>query len=213
MPRVIGRPASGGKRLWAALATRAAVWHDRAEPKSLTMASAALKQPTTLDEFLDWEERQHERHDRLTRQVANALEGALGDCGGFVHGPLVKVLTPSGAATYPDVLVDLEPDDESATTADDPIALFEVLSPGNVHDDPKRKRRHYETIPSLRLIGFVWPDTVAVSFAVREDEVSPWRDGEAEGLDAVLAIDALGIEVALRDVYARTGMVLEAEGL
>jgi Uma2 family endonuclease len=59
------------------------------------MANAELKQPTTLDEFLDWEERQPERHefvdgrihamaggtrrhDRLSRQVANALEDALG---------------------------------------------------------------------------------------------------------------------------------------
>ncbi len=192
------------------------------------MAHAALKQPTTLDEFLAWEERQPERHefvdgriygmaggtgrhDRLTRQVANALERALGDRPCVVYGPNVKVTTPSGVLTYPDTFVRCGPDDELSTVRNDPIAIFEVLSPGNVHYDLKRKRRHYETIPSLRLIGFVWPDTVAVSFAVRADEGSPWRDGEAEGLDAVLAVDALGIAIALRDVYARTELAREAE--
>jgi Uma2 family endonuclease len=93
---------------------------------------------------------------------------------------------------------------------DDPIAIFEVLSPGNVHYDLKRKRRHYETIPSLRLIGFVWPDTVACLFAVRDDAGAPWRDDEAEGIDAVLTIDALGIAIALREVYARTEPAREA---
>ena len=52
---------------------------------------------------------------------------------------------------------------------------------------------------------------MAVSFAVRADEGSPWRDGEAEGLDAVLAVDPLGIAIALRDVYARTELAREAE--
>lgn len=191
------------------------------------MAQAALKHPTTIDEFLEWEERQPERHefvdgqihamsggtgrhDRLTRQLANALETALGDKPCLVYGPNVKVRTPSGTSTYPDAFVRCGPDDELASVRYDPVAIFEVLSPGNIHYDLKRKRRAYETIPSLRLIGFVWPDTIAVSFAVRDDEAQPWRDGEAEGIDAVLAIEALGIAVTLRDIYARTGLALEA---
>lgn len=196
------------------------------------MAQAALKYPTTLDEFLDWEERQPERHefvdgrvyalrdilamsggtvrhDRLTRQLANTLERALEGGPGVVHGPNVKVTTPSGVSAYPDAFIRCGPEDEASSRLDDPIAIFEVLSPGNVHYDLKRKRRAYETIPSLRLIGFVWPDTVAISFAVRDDAGSPWRDDEAEGIDATLVIDALGITIALRDVYVRTGLVLE----
>lgn len=191
------------------------------------MAQAALKHPTTIDEFLEWEERQPERHefvdgqihamsggsvrhDRLTRQVANALERALDGSSCTVHGPNVLVKTPSGVSAYPDALVRCGPEDESALRLDDPVAIFEVLSPGNVHYDLKRKRRAYETILSLRLIGFVWPDTLAVSLAVRDDEGQPWRDGEAEGIDAVVAIEALGIAVTLRDIYARTGLALEA---
>jgi Uma2 family endonuclease len=186
----------------------------------------ALRRLTNIDEFLAWEERQPERwefvegrvylmsggtrrHDRLTRQLANALESALGDGPCAVHGPNVKVRTPSGASTYPDALIRCGPEDEHATSADDPIAIFEVLSPGTMYHDLKRKRRAYESISTLRFIGFVWPDTVAVSFVVRDDEAGAWREDEAEGLEALLTIAPLDVAIALKDVYARTGLALE----
>jgi hypothetical protein len=78
-----------------------------------------------------------------------------------------------------------------------------------MYHDLKRKRRAYASIPTLRFIGFVWPDTIAVSFVVRDDEASAWREDEVEGLDGTLTIALLNVAVALKDVYARTGLALE----
>lgn len=191
------------------------------------MATAALRYPTTLDEFLPWEERQAERwelvdgrlflmtggtigHDLITRQLANALDRALAGTPCRAHGPNVKVTTPTGAATYPDVFVRCGPIDRTATTTDDPVAIFEVLSPSTVQHDLRRKRRAYETIPSLRFLAFVWPDSLTVWCHAR-DEAGLWQEGEVEGEEAVLTVPPWGIEIPLRDVYVRTGLLPESE--
>lgn len=190
------------------------------------MGNVALKYPTNLDEFLDWEERQPERweyvdgqlymmtggtgrHDRLTRQLANALEASLGERPCVVYGPNVKVRTPGGAATYPDAFVRCGPDDETSAVRDDPVAVLEVLSTGTMYHDLKRKRRLYEGIPTLRFIGFVWPEVIAMSFAERAED-GAWREREVEGIDGALRIDTLGIEIGLADIYARTALAAEA---
>jgi Uma2 family endonuclease len=190
------------------------------------MGNAALRFSSSLDEFLAWEERQPEhweyvegrlymmtwgtlRHDWLTRPLAQALDAALEGRERFVYGPNVKVRTLGGGSTYPDVLVRCGPDDELETTADDPVAVFEMLSKGTMYHDLKRNRRQYERISTLRLIGFVWPEAIAISF-VERDEGGVWRESEAEGIDGVLVIRALGIEIRLADVCARTALAAEA---
>ena len=59
----------------------------------------------------------------------------------------------TGLATYPDVAVIYgEParDPESPTHVLNPIALFEVLSPGTEDYDRGEKREHYQQIESLQ---------------------------------------------------------------
>ena len=87
------------------------------------MASTALKAPTTLDEFLAWEDEQPERyefldglvrmmtggtedHDRLSVNLIALLRNALrgGPCS--VHASNLKVVSRAGnASMYPELFV------------------------------------------------------------------------------------------------------------
>jgi Uma2 family endonuclease len=126
------------------------------------MATALNARHQTLEEFLAWEREQSERyervsgvirmmtggtldHNRITRNVADALWRRLrgGDCEVFTSD--VKVVTPTGDVMYPDVVVACGDLPGKATVLDKPVLIVEVL-PESTARDHGRKRWAYQTI-------------------------------------------------------------------
>lgn len=192
------------------------------------MAESALAASLTLEGFLEWEERQEPRyelaggvvrmmaggtedHDRIAIKIISALDRRLRGTPCSVHGSNLKVLSrATGASMYPDAFVRCGRRGVDRTKVDDPVVVFEVLSPGTVKYDLTRKRAEYEAIPSLRRIVFVSPSKAHLDVEVRDAE-DRWQDAEVTGLKAVLDLPELGIELPLAEIYEESG-VADDEG-
>ncbi len=185
------------------------------------MGASARVADLSLPGFLAWEERQELRHERVGG-VVRAMAGgtrahnriainfllALGSTvrrrGCELFGSDVKVVSPRGDVTYPDLTVRCGPRDDRLTTVDDPLLVAEVLSEGTLRHDLLVKRLAYRSIPSLRVILYLAQDQARVD-VVRRGPDGRWDDGEpAVGLDAVLSLPELGIELPLAELYADT---------
>jgi Uma2 family endonuclease len=182
------------------------------------MPSTAPNRIGSVDEFLHWEEQQHERfefvggvvrlmaggteaHDRIAVKLILALGSRLRGTPCSVHGSNLKVVSRSaGAVMYPDVFVRCGERGSRRTVIDDPLVVFEVLSEGTARHDLIRKRIACEAIPSLRRIVYVAADEARVDMRVR-DGAGHWLDENVQGLGAALALPELGIEVPLAEIY------------
>jgi Uma2 family endonuclease len=187
------------------------------------MGEPALPIFHDMDAFLAWEEYQPERyefvggvtsrktgstenHDLVGVNAAAALHQRLRGSSCRVHGSNLKVRSPAGAIMYPDAFVRCGPAQGGRTVVDDPVIVVEVLSPGTQQADLTRKRWAYQAIPSLEAILFVAADEVRVELAVRGPD-GTWISRHHAGLEAVLPLAALDIELQLADLYA--GAALE----
>jgi Uma2 family endonuclease len=121
--------------------------------------SIALRKPMTLDEFLEWEERQELRYafdgfqpvamtggtvepGQITFNVRKSLDTRLAGKQGRPFGPKVKILV-DGRARYPDAFVTCKPVRRGATVIGDPVTVFEVASGGNSDTDFIDKNQEY----------------------------------------------------------------------
>jgi len=123
----------------------------------------------TLDEYIAFEEQSREKHEWLYGTVyamtggtrehaagAAALITQLGPqlrgkrCG--AHTSDLRIATPSGLITYPDVTVVCAPVEyhpKATNTVLNPVLIAEVLSPSTEDYDRGEKFEHYKSIPSL----------------------------------------------------------------
>lgn len=172
----------------------------------------------SLEAFLEWEERQPERyervggivrmmtggtiaHNRIIRNCARALENRLSsDCEIFTSD--VKVVSPAGDVMYPDVVVACGNISDRATTLDNPVVVAEVLSESTAHHDHGRKRWAYQSIPTLQHYVLIGQTEPTVEVASREPD-GTWRSVILRGLDARMRLAVLEAEIGLDEVFAR----------
>ena len=186
------------------------------------MPASARKFPTDPDAFIAWENRRKRRyelildevrlmaggtlrHNRLALNLAMALTSRVAERNCFVHSADVKVRSPAGMVTYPDVFVRCGPADQDATEVDDPVAIFEVLSPSTRGVDLVRKRHFYQAIHSLIYLVYIESVRVHVEVVTRESDGS-WRGVFLSAKDAVVALANLGVEIPLEEIYTGTDL-------
>ncbi|MBX3222357.1 MAG: Uma2 family endonuclease [Labilithrix sp.] len=130
--------------------------------------TAASSKRMTFKEYVALEERSELRHEfedgavfamaggtpehaALVAAVHLAVGGQLdGGCRAFVES--LRVRTPSGKATYPDVVVICGPiarDPEDENTIGNPRLVIEVLSASTEAYDRGKKFAHYRSCPSF----------------------------------------------------------------
>jgi Uma2 family endonuclease len=174
----------------------------------------------SLSEFLDWENRQPDRHEfhrgevfamvgarrahgrvvlNLARRIAEALEGS--PCQAFVEN--MKVQIAQDSVLHPDVFVTCD----SADLATDmifkaPLLVVEVLSPTTQAYDRSQKFALYRRLESLREYLLVDPETRRVE-AFRVGAQGQW----------VLADMSESTELVLPCIDARIPMAQVFEGL
>jgi len=185
------------------------------------MASTALKAPTTLDEFLAWEDEQPERyefldglvrlmtggtedHDRLSVNLIALLRNALrgGPCS--VHASNLKVVSRAGnASMYPELFVRCGPREGKRTRIEDAVVVVEVLSPRTAKDDLTRKRRAYTLLPTMRVVVYASQDEPRLDLVRRQAE-GGFEDQVVEGLDGILDLPEIGVRLAMAEIYEDT---------
>ena len=181
------------------------------------MATMSRAIPTTPQEFLTWENRQRLRYELVSGAARAMTGGTVGHNllagrvlaallrplrpGCTAHQSGLKVVSPAGMVTYPDVLVRCGPIDEDVTEIDDPILIVEILSPSTRREDLIRKRYGYQAIPSLRWLLYVEPKKVQVELVTREADDS-WRSAFVTDLAATIRLEELGVALAVAELYA-----------
>lgn len=189
------------------------------------MISSSLKTKLTPQEYYIHERASETKHDflngiliddkpRTTRrslvcinlaaELSRQLKGKR-CCAYDSHQRLRSKAT--GLRCYPDATVycgplDYDQDDDQAETATNPTVVFEVLSKSTEAYDRGIKAESYRGIDTLRAYVLISQERPHVELQERLDD-GTWRLSWASGLDGVLRLPSIGVEVPLAELYDR----------
>lgn len=179
----------------------------------------------TADDFLLWELEQADKHELVDgvpvakygeapelmangrRRHAEIISNLVGALRGRLRGGPCSVLTDAFSVRTsirrqrrPDVFVDCGPRAGDDLEARGPVALFEVLSPTSGRDDLLIKPEEYKRLETAR--HYVVVDQAQAVLKVWERGADGgWSERVIEGLEAMLPLAALGIELPLAEIY------------
>ena len=176
--------------------------------------------PTDPDAFLRWNEgREGKRelvkgrvveyminvtrsHVRVVSRLLVELASKLDPARFEAFAVDIGLKTPAGVR-YPDVVVDLAGGSEKDLAVTAPVLVCEVLSPSSIVRDTVEKQQEYLGIASLCFYLVLSQDEPRAWLWSREGE--DWTGPEMiEGIDSVIPLPALGIEVRLGRLYPGT---------
>ncbi|MCU0831013.1 MAG: Uma2 family endonuclease [Rhizobiaceae bacterium] len=179
------------------------------------MANTAQKLMTQA-EFLEWEERQPERHeydrgviramtggtlahDRVRLNIASSLHRQLGGkpCRAHLN---VRVVCPNGNVRYPDVAVDCGPYDPKALALSAPALVVEVLSPSTQATDYIVKVEDYGSVETIQTYWLASADEPRIDVIERVGGRLKLI-ATIEGLDAGVSAPDLGVALAFAEIY------------
>lgn len=184
----------------------------------------AVKQPDfiTVSDYLAGEELSDMKHEYLGGTV-HAMAGATirhnnitGNCFGILFGQLrgktcqhfnsdtkVRIEFPDHTRFYyPDTMVVCQSNPDSDHFQNQPVVVVEVLSDSTRRADLGEKRDAYLTIPSLKVLLFVEPDSPSVTLHRRLPEGGFTIERHA-GLDAIIPLPEIETTLSLADIYER----------
>ena len=176
--------------------------------------NVALRKPMTVEQFLEWEERQELRyefdgfqpiamtggsyeHDAIQINLVSALKARLAGKPCRVHGNSLKIKV-LGSIRYPDAYVTCGPIKRGSMIAPDPVVVFEVLSKSTSRTDHTVKNREYAATASIQRYVLLEQSEMAATVFKRVGE--DWV-GHLLAADAVLQMPEIGIELPLGELY------------
>jgi Uma2 family endonuclease len=141
-------------------------------------------------------------HNDITANLISIIRRVMRARGCRVFGSDLRVQTPGGLFTYPDVsvvcgeplLVQGRPD-----TLVNPIVLIDVLSDATREYDRTQKFSLYQEIPTLR--EFILVEQSAVLVESYRWQAGRWAPDRLDGIDGVLKVAALALDMPLREIY------------
>jgi Uma2 family endonuclease len=143
-------------------------------------------------------------HSLICSSLVAFLRRRLRSFGCEVHGSDMRVkVSNTGLYTYPDVSVvcgDIQFDDEHEDVLRNPCVIVEVLSKSTERRDRGWKFQQYRKLPSLREYLLVAQERAAVERFWRHSEGS-FEFDDVEGLDGVLRLKTVELDLPLREVY------------
>lgn len=143
-------------------------------------------------------------HNEIVSNVMFALRSQLGGSGCRVYPSDLRVWNPFNRSyTYPDVIIvcgEPEPADHHLDILLNPTVVIEVLSPSTEQRDRGRKAEQARRLETLQEYVLIAQDAPHVEVYHRYSE-RQWMLTEADDLQAVLPLQAVGCSLALSDVY------------
>jgi Uma2 family endonuclease len=148
------------------------------------------------------------RHSLIVINISSGLHQRfrVGPCIAYDPNLRVKV-KPTGLRTYPDVSVfcrplERDPEDKRGQTFTNPTAVFEVFSKTTEKFDRHGKWENYCQIESLKYYILVAQKEPRVEVLEQRPDGS-WIHRASSGLQAVLQLPAIGVELPLAEIYDR----------
>jgi Uma2 family endonuclease len=144
-------------------------------------------------------------HNRIAGNVFAALRAALHNtpCEAFTLD--MRLWTPSGLYTYPDVMVICGPihlTNDRLETVTNPTVLVEVLSDSTRHYDQHEKFTLYRSISTFREYVLIEQATVQVVHWVRSAE-NTWTSRRYASPHEILSLTTIACQFPLTEIYAR----------
>lgn len=187
------------------------------------MVALRKRSTMTVAEFLEWEEQQEGRYEFIDGEIVAMVGGtaAHSKIAGNVHVAVAtrlrgtpcrafqegfKVSTALGVF-YPDVFVTCTRLSDRDLLAAEPTVIFEVLSDSTERRDLTTKNHAYQSVPSVKHYFIIAQDELTVECFSRSGE--GWLHSVVQGVDDVLPIPALGLELPLSDIYEDTDVLTE----
>ena len=177
--------------------------------------NVALRQPTTIEQFLAWEDRQELRyefdgfrplamtggtaaHAAILRNILFSLTGRLRGQLCQPYGSELKIEV-AGRIRYPDAFVVCTPVPPRSKVVTEPVVVFEVLSNSSVNEDLVVKNAEYRATSSIqRYVILQQTDAGAIVFARKGED---WISEPISGTDAVIYMPEIGIDIPLAELY------------
>lgn len=181
---------------------------------NVALRKPMLRRPMTVEQFLEWEERQELRyefdgfqpiamtggsyeHDAIQINLVSALKARLAGKPCRVHGNSLKIRVME-SIRYPDAYVTCGPIERGSMIAPDPVVVFEVLSKSTSRTDYTVKNREYASTASIQRYVMLEQTEIAGMVFTRAGE--EWG-GRLLAPDAVLQMPEIGIELPLAELY------------
>lgn len=182
------------------------------------MAPSPALRSWTLAEFLEWEQTQEGKWEfvdgrplmmaggtaaanRISVNLASELRSALRGTGCEAFSENMRLIVASDAF-YPDVMIICGSVGNEATSVEEPTVIFEVLSPGTERYDSGLKFLKYQSIATLKHYVMVAQGEFAVQLYSRRAD-GLWDYAVVRGADQAVALPALGVKIAMADLYER----------
>jgi len=141
-------------------------------------------------------------HNRIVSNFVMTIGPGFRVRGCHVASSDQRVRLGNGAYVYPDVVVACS---QPTYTEEKPAALLnpnlvvEVVSSSSINMDRKNKLEAYTQLASLQEYWIVEQDEAAITRVFRKNDL--WVLDFVSGLEQVLTSEALGVSVALEDIY------------
>jgi Uma2 family endonuclease len=137
-------------------------------------------------------------HSAIQRNLAFSLTARLREKPCQFRGSDLKFQVAQGQIRYPDGMIVCSRVDRSATVVDDPVVVFEILSPSTTRNDRIVKAREYQATPSVKRYVMLEQDGVGATVYARSGDA--WTH-EILVADSTLALSEIGVELPLAELY------------
>lgn len=174
------------------------------------------RRPTTLDEFLVWEEAQPDKHEFRNGQIRMMTGGTLRNetiagnifaalrtklkgapCRVYMNNARVA-LREANAGYYPDVVIDCGPYAANALALSKPTIVFEVLSESTRNSDLSEKVPDYRDTESIVQIVLIEPDARKLHVWTKSGDA--WRQSELTGA-STLQLPSVNVALTSEEIY------------
>lgn len=183
------------------------------------MGLAKLKTKISVKEYLDGEEISDikyeyldgavyamactsQNHNRIARNIVNALLNHLQNspCEPYIEN--IKVRAAEDVFYYPDVLVTCEGEFENKYFCEEPILIVEVISPSTGQIDRREKLRAYQQMPSVIEYVIIEQEKISVETHRRQTDGN-WITYFYTRTDTEFTLESVGLTLPLSEVYRR----------
>jgi Uma2 family endonuclease len=182
------------------------------------MSNAVKHTGMTADEFLLWNLTQDERyelvdgapvgmagasafHDEIVINIIAALREKLRPHGCSLRTADTAVRTSIKKVRRPDVTIECAAAQAETYEARNPVAVFEVLSPGTRGPDMLMKHGEYTRHPSIRMIVSIDPGVLDVLVSTRGTE-GVWTDTRLQTPGDALILPVSDVTLSVDEIYA-----------
>jgi Uma2 family endonuclease len=151
-------------------------------------------------------------HNLIAGNVHGALYFRLRGkrCRAFTSDAKIRIHLPAHVRFYyPDASVTCRPNRLNDSFQDEPAVIVEVLSRETRRIDEGEKQYANLTIPSLKVYMLVEQDAPAVTLFRRTD--SGFVREVYQGLDAIISLHEIGVDLPLAEIYETVEFTPEAE--